>query len=797
MLPIGSPQKTRPARPSDASNPKVIDVRARLVQARDLLVSGKYAQAEELFAAAAGQARELNNPQLTGRCMSGLGSCRYGMFRYREALNTYLEARQFAEQAEDWANLGTLDGNVSSLYLTMGDLEAAAHAAERAPGELERGGFTHGLALSLIQLGVVLARQGKLEDSARTIGRAIDMADREGNPAVVAEAWDDFGHELLSQHAVQAAEQPLMEAYRLRKLYRLSMLDSSYYNLGNLRLAQGDPQSALRLFDAALDPRHRPDSLVAVCSMYHARGRAYLALDQVAPAFRDFQTALNLARSWRMEVLPADFARVGFEVGLDEIYSSFVETGNRLYFAHGGSGLAKETFRAAEENRAWSLHALEMLPNDWREALPSGYWNTVAQLRAAEVQLLQGETEERTQEMRRLRALVLEMEARAGANPEVSSVGMVARTGRSLPSNAALLSFHLGTRESFLWTVTAERFSLYRLPPKAELAADIRSFSNAVRSGDSMGARLGGDLYRKLFGSVDASVRRKEHWILALDDELFHLPFGALVVANHPGPAYLAERHSLRITSGALTLGAGRGERWSESLSGRLVGVGDAVYNSADPRWKKPSSDFGMLAPWAASAASPSTIDLPRLAASAREIEACARVWNDSATLLKGMNAAPEPLRAEFRRAPSVIHFATHFVPARQAPHYAMIALSLSPAGQPQYLSPLEITRSRIPAGVVVLSGCSSGDADVLPASGLMGLTRAWLAAGARAVLASTWPTPDDGGTLFLRFYEHLRERPEAGPAVALQRAQLDLLRSAGWRSLPQFWATYFVVNDQ
>src|SRR5207245_1554959 len=34
---------------------------------------------------------------------------------------------------------------------------------------------------------------------------------------------------------------------------------------------------------------------------------------------------------------------------------------------------------------------------------------------------------------------------------------------------------------------------------------------------------------------------------------------------------------------------------------------------------------------------------------------------------------------------------------------------------------------------LVVLSGCSSGRADTLPASGLMGLTRAWLAGGARA----------------------------------------------------------------
>jgi hypothetical protein len=71
-----------------------------------------------------------------------------------------------------------------------------------------------------------------------------------------------------------------------------------------------------------------------------------------------------------------------------------------------------------------------------------------------------------------------------------------------------------------------------------------------------------------------------------------------------------------------------------------------------------------------------------------------------------------------------------------------MIALSLSRPGDLQLLSPLEIARFKFNAGVVVLSGCSSGRADVLPAAGLMGLTRAWLAGGARAVVASHWPTP-------------------------------------------------------
>jgi CHAT domain-containing protein len=145
---------------------------------------------------------------------------------------------------------------------------------------------------------------------------------------------------------------------------------------------------------------------------------------------------------------------------------------------------------------------------------------------------------------------------------------------------------------------------------------------------------------------------------------------------------------------------------------------------------------------------------------------------------------------------PAVIHFGTHFIEAAQSPRYQMIALSLAASGELQFLSPLEITRSRTKAALVVLNGCRSGQAEILPAAGLMGLTRAWLVAGARAAVATHWSTPDDNGAFFISFYGHLKKHPDAGPSEALRRARLDMLRAGGWRSNPQYWATYFLLGD-
>ncbi len=699
-------------------------------------------------------------------------------------------------------NLGSLGVNISSLYFVMGDLDAAVEAAERALTDANRGGFTDGIARAQIQLGIVRARQGRLEESAAAMDRAIVMADREGNLSTAAEAWDHYGEELLARGALAEADRALTEAFRLRKVHRLAKLDSSYYNLGRLRLLQGDAASALHLLDATLDPGHHPDSRISLWALRHAHGQALLALGHTTAALGDFRAALDVAREWRLEVLPADFTRISSEVQLNEIYSSFIEAGNRLYFTSGRADLARETFEAAEENRAASLHALQALPGNWRDTLPPAYWVALAQLHSIEVQLLDGDNASLRDEMRRVRSTVLEMEASTGASAEISSAGAAEQIQRRLPTDTVLLSFHLGEPRSFLWAISRTRFRLYALPRKSDLAQLAARFANAVRTGAEAKEPEGHYLYQQLFGQLEPAFRDKPRWILALDEQLFHIPFAAVVIGSSGGgPMYMAERHTIRITTGALRLVAGQSQTWGDILSGRFLGLGDAVYNTADPRWKGPPNQELSFPPWIASAATtaPRSPVLTRLPGTAAEVEACARTWNPqpgTATLLEGSAASPERLRSALAEQPSVIHIAAHFRQANAPPHYSMIALTLAGSSDPQWMGPIEITRYKIPPGLVVLSGCSSGLADALPAAGLMGLTRAWLAAGARAVVASHWPTPDDRGVLFVDFYKHFRETPDAGPAVALRRAQLDMLRAGGWRSDPRYWATYFVNGD-
>ena len=98
--------------------------------------------------------------------------------------------------------------------------------------------------------------------------------------------------------------------------------------------------------------------------------------------------------------------------------------------------------------------------------------------------------------------------------------------------------------------------------------------------------------------------------------------------------------------------------------------------------------------------------------------------------------------------------------------------------GPGERLSAAEVLASfQLRADLVTLSACRSGVSRVLRGDEPMGLVRAFLSAGARAVLVTLWPVEDTSARLLMeRFYAALLEQKDAAdPAAALQIAQRDL----------------------
>ena len=360
--------------------------------------------------------------------------------------------------------------------------------------------------------------------------------------------------------------------------------------------------------------------------------------------------------------------------------------------------------------------------------------------------------------------------------------------------NEAVLSFYFDTQSSYLWAFTQEIFEFHHLTAPTQLVALALEFRQAVESSSPSSVVLGQRLYHELFGEVSAGVRRKPQWLVTADDTLFNVPFPALVAGIQKGhPVYLVEEHSTQRIPSALTLQAAP----QKATTGAFLGIGDGIYNTADPRWTSRHAPTARELDDAA-------LQLPRLPASEREITACAREWHSNTNdLLTGLNASRATFLARLATTqPRVIHIAAHVIEPNDSPEQALVYLGLASNGSEETLTQDVIAKLNVSGSTVVMSGCSS--AGLVPVSGaaIEGLSRAWLTAGARAVVGSRWPTPDDTGELFQVFYRDLRDRCARGAdgrviGASLQTAQLAMLRSTSWRSNPNYWGAFYVVGKE
>ena len=115
------------------------------------------------------------------------------------------------------------------------------------------------------------------------------------------------------------------------------------------------------------------------------------------------------------------------------------------------------------------------------------------------------------------------------------------------------------------------------------------------------------------------------------------------------------------------------------------------------------------------------------------------------------------------------------------------------PKAEDYMLKMSDVQGVKLGARLVVLSCCHSGRGDV-KSEGVVGLGRAFLAAGARSVLVSLWAIDDEATMEFMKsFYQHLREGKSA--SVALHQA-MKSLRDSEKFCAAKYWAPFVLIGD-
>ena len=129
------------------------------------------------------------------------------------------------------------------------------------------------------------------------------------------------------------------------------------------------------------------------------------------------------------------------------------------------------------------------------------------------------------------------------------------------------------------------------------------------------------------------------------------------------------------------------------------------------------------------------------------------------------------------------------------------IALSPNPGWSSKFphrkdyiLKMSDVQAANLRARLVVLSCCHSGRGRVLKGEGVVGIARAFLAAGARSVLVALWAIDDKATMVFMKsFYQHLKEGKTASAAV---QQSVKFLRESEQFSEMKYWAPFQLIGD-
>ncbi len=739
-----------------------------------------------------------------------LGGVQLRLFRYRDALESTEGGEDIARRIEpgeapaqqtlEKQLMAGAEINTSTVYVQLGNFSLARQKLTRAIAILAGSDRKDLLADSYFSLSYQQIRLGDLEAGIKASETCIKFAQQAKDLNREAKAWDLRGIALVLANDTRRAEASLEKAVDLyRAAGRASIPAVTLEHLGELKWKERQLPAAIAYVDQAFASA---DAVFKTSPQYYplsVRAGILRDMGRTDDALQAYRKAVDAANLWRRSALPGDATNMETVRELNDTYHSFAELAAEQSLLRHDQSLAREAFDALSRNRAASLReqlAVEMGRN---QTLPAEYLAKLGEFQSVQAHVTLEDAAAGQARLADLENQIAEMETRIGLSGEkrspFSEKSPTKNSLRDIQSNLstteALLSFCLGEQSSFLWAVTSDSMNLYRLPDARDISTQAKSLRTALeerRTFSTPAATLSSDL----FSQLNATIWQKPDWLIVGDGALLdRVPFAVLPVRNSSSGQPLVEEHRIRILPSELLLLS----RQSGETEPRFVGVADPLYNLADSRRLERTSLVNTSLARGSSA-------LARLPGSQREVRAAAAASGVAdVNLLIGRDATIQRLAEALAQHPTIVHFAVHVVSPPGHPEQAAIALSLGPDNIPELLTREKVASLRVPGSLIVLSGCSSGQGQTAPSAGLIGLSRAWLLAGASAVIVSNWPTPDDSGQLFRFFYSDFSSHHSGTiaerAAKALQQAQIDVQRRGGYGSSARFWAAYSIISKE
>jgi CHAT domain-containing protein len=352
---------------------------------------------------------------------------------------------------------------------------------------------------------------------------------------------------------------------------------------------------------------------------------------------------------------------------------------------------------------------------------------------------------------------------KASFRPAVLHAGDVARK-----SGSTVLFYWMGDQQSYLWAITPKKTSLFTLPAQRQIAPLLERYRKALLEpaiGRNAATADGQVLYRTLVAPAANLIPYGANVVVVCDGSLSLLNFETLLVpASSPGstPHYWIEDANVVSAPSLYMLAAAKA---SPASNKKLLLMGDAL---------SPNPDY------------------PELPMARAEMQKIARHFSAEDETVYELQAATSGayLKSPLRNY-AYIHFVAHGVASRTDPLDSAIILSRTGTAEDSFkLHAREIIQHPIDARLVTISACYGGGTRSYAGEGLVGLSWAFLRAGAHNVIGALWEASDDSTPQLMdKMYAGLADG--MSPSAALRQAKLSLLHTDTKFRQPFYWAPF------
>jgi CHAT domain-containing protein len=332
--------------------------------------------------------------------------------------------------------------------------------------------------------------------------------------------------------------------------------------------------------------------------------------------------------------------------------------------------------------------------------------------------------------------------------------------------DTTILFYSLGPKKSWLWAINPHRTRLFPLPGQSDIESQLRSYQAAIlKSTDPLREenQAAKNLYETLVMPAAAMIPKDSKVLIIPDGVLNGLNFETLLTPASNGSHYWIEDVTIRSANSIRTLGVDASSSTGSTKKLLLIGNPTTAGTGYD--------------------------SLVNAFAEIRGIEK--HFPPDTRTVVTQSGAVPAAYAENKPEEFSYIHFVAHGTASRLDPLDSAVVLSPSPDNPENFkLYARDIMRDPLHARLVTISACYGSGLRAYAGEGLVGLSWAFLRAGAHNVIGAMWEVNDASTPLLMdKLYAEL----EAGnsPDAALRAAKLSLIHSPAVYRKPLYWAGF------